>query len=753
MFRRLVMAPIALALVFALLPATARSQTPATEVITDQFIVVLLPGASARTEAQAAEAAHGVQVRHVYEHALAGFAFKGPEQAARALASNPRVRFVGQDRAVQHADQPLPTGVDRIDADTNTTARIDGVDQRVDVNVAIVDTGVEAGHPDLNVAGGVDCTGLGWSNDGHGHGTHVAGTVGALDNGFGVVGVAPGVRLWAVRVLDDGGRGSWSNIICGVDWVTGTRTDGDPSNDIAVANLSLGGNGSDDGKCGTGNDDALHRAICGSVARGVVYVVAAGNSNKDAAAYVPAAYDEVLTVSAIADSDGRPGGLGPALFHGADDTLAKFSNYGRDVDIAAPGVEILSTYKGGGYARMSGTSMASPHVAGVAALYIADHGRAEDAAGVATIRQHVVDPARGYSVAQRDPKGFTRDKDGYAEPLAYVGPRYPHDVAVTAVTAPTWLLLGTSTSVTVRVSNQGTSAESFAVTLEDATAGVALGSQSVTLAAGASASLSFTWATSGATATGDHVLRATAAPVAGETSLADNNRSATITVKTAHHDVAVTGITPPAAVVQGNSAAVAVTAANDGTYPEAFAVTLRDATDGVVIGSQSVSLPAGGATTLSFTWATSGSTTLGTHTLTATASPVSDEADVADNSRSAAVTVKGTMHVADLDAASAKAPKGAWQEAVTIAVHDMAHRPLEGAVVAGTFYHDGSSRSVACTTGATGSCTVNSGTLTSPTPKGSFVVTNVAHPNWGYAPPANHDPDGDSDGTTIVFSK
>ena len=131
----------------------------------------------------------------------------------------------------------------------------------------------------------------------NGHGTHVAGTAAAKDNSIGVVGVAPGARLWAVRVLDAGGGGSWSSIICGIDWVT-ARAD-----TIEVANMSLGGSGSE-GSC---TDHGLREAICRSTAAGVTYVVSAGNAAADAAGFVPATYDEVISVSAIADFDGQTG--------------------------------------------------------------------------------------------------------------------------------------------------------------------------------------------------------------------------------------------------------------------------------------------------------------------------------------------------------------------------------------------------------------------------------------------------------------
>jgi subtilisin family serine protease len=267
--------------------------------------------------------------------------------------------------------QTTPTGIDRVNADLSPTAAIDGVDARVDVDVAVIDTGIDLTHPDLNVhtAGARNCSTGRSANDGNGHGTHVAGTIGALDNGIGVVGVAPGARVWPVRVLNNAGSGRWSDVICGIDYVTAHASE------IEVANMSLGGPGSDS-QCGT-NQDAVHEAICASVAAGVTYVVSAGNSDQNAAGFVPAAYDEVITVSALADFNGQPGGgAAPTCRTDVDDTIADFSNWGPDIDLIAPGVCILSTWKRGGYGTISGTSMASPHVAGGAALYAANHSGA-----------------------------------------------------------------------------------------------------------------------------------------------------------------------------------------------------------------------------------------------------------------------------------------------------------------------------------------------------------------------------------------
>lgn len=754
MSRRAAVALVFVTLVFEVPTPRLVAQGPLSQVIADQYIVVLEPGFTARAEAQRAEQVLGVRALYVYEHALSGFAFRGAPRAAQALAGTPGVRFVTQDRFIHAITQTLPTGIDRIDADLNATAKIDAVDDRVNVNIAILDTGIDIDHPDLNVIGGVSCWGSTY-NDGNGHGTHVAGAAAALDNGTGVVGAAPGARLYAAKVLSDTGSGTWSSVICGIDWVTSTRTDADATNDVAVANVSLGGAGADDNNCGNSNSDALHQAICGSVARGVVYVVAAGNDNKDAAGFVPAAYDEVLTVSAVADSDGQPGGLGTATAYGADDSLASFSNWGADVDVAAPGVSILSTYKDGTYARSSGTSMAAPHATGAVALYVANHGLATDATSAATIRADVSDPTKGYSVAQGDPKGFTADRDAYPEPMISVG--LGHDVVVTGISAPAWVVQGDSVSITVDTANPGNFAENYTVTLHDDTAVSVIGSQSVSLAAGATTSLTFTWATSDTTVTGDHVLRAVASTVNGETNTTNNAKSTVVAVRQPSHDVALSSVVAPAEVVQGGSAAIVVTAVNEGTYVESFTVTLRDATDGIDIGSAGVSsLAAGASVTLSFTWATSSSTSIGTHTLIATAPAVSGETATLDNTKSTTVVVNvdsAPAHIGDLDAVSTKLTKGQWKAIVTIAVHDAAHAGVEAAVVSGKFIQGSWSLAVSCTTDAGGVCSVDSGAFPSTEGGASFVVESVTRSGISYDPGANHDPDGTSDGTSIALVK
>jgi subtilisin len=333
----------------------------------ERYIVMLKdfvasPAAVAHGHARA----HHAQLGFVYSSAIKGYSATLSAAAVRALRADPQVAAVIPDREVHLAAQTLPTGINRVDGERSSTVSGNGSGS-VNVDIAILDTGIDTSHPDLNVVGGVACNGSGY-RDGHGHGTHVAGIAAARDNGTGVVGVAPGARLWAVRVLNASGSGAASNILCGVDWVTRNAAR------IEVANMSLGGSGAEPSGAGCSTGDVLHDAVCRSVAAGVTYAVAAGNSSANAAGVVPAAYDEVITVSSLADFNGRSGGGAAATCQSdIDDTLANSSNYGRDVDLIAPGVCISSTYVGGGYRTLSGTSMASPHVAGAAALYRATH--------------------------------------------------------------------------------------------------------------------------------------------------------------------------------------------------------------------------------------------------------------------------------------------------------------------------------------------------------------------------------------------
>lgn len=353
---------IAIVLILGVLPANpVQAESPDAT----PYIIVFKDSVSPTAEAQGLAKAYGLQTGFIYQHAIKGMSAVVPAGRLIALQHDPRVAYVVEDLERSINAQTEPTGIQRIFADQNGSIGIDGSDDyRVDVDVAVIDTGIDFQHPELNVQGGVNCTTSGimvascvtGGDDDHYHGTHVAGTIGAIDNDLGVVGVAPGARLWAVKVLNKKGSGYSSWIIAGIDWVAANAAT------IEVANMSLGG---------SGFSQAEYDAIQGAVNKGVAFAVAAGNEDDDANNYSPGGFDNVLSVSALADFNGLAGGgAAPTCRTDVDDTLADFSNWGPEVDIAAPGVCILSTYplEKGEYGTISGTSMASPHAAGALAL-------------------------------------------------------------------------------------------------------------------------------------------------------------------------------------------------------------------------------------------------------------------------------------------------------------------------------------------------------------------------------------------------
>jgi subtilisin family serine protease len=331
------------------------------------------------TLARAQTEARGGELGFIYRVGLKGYSATLPKGAAEGLRQDPRVKAVRLDDEVAiPAVQKIPTGIKRVFASTNKALQIDEkANKQVNADVAVIDTGVDFEHPDLNVfertycnevGGKTTCTN-GTGTDTNGHGTHVAGTIAARDNTEGVVGVAPDARIWPVKVLDP--TATEAELVASVNWVT------ERANEIEVANMSIG--------CETlpCNFPTMGEAITKSAEKGVVFVVAAGNNAGDAKESTFGTNPDVITVSALADYDGVAEGKAAALWnpsctvekvkeneekYGADDTLATFSNFGKDIEIAAPGVCIYSTLPGKTYGYSSGTSMASPHVAGAAAI-------------------------------------------------------------------------------------------------------------------------------------------------------------------------------------------------------------------------------------------------------------------------------------------------------------------------------------------------------------------------------------------------
>lgn len=389
------------------------------------WVVVLKDG----TDPDAVANAVGASPKQRYTDALSGFAADLTEAQLQKLDRDNRVLSLNENRVLARPEpiqiapmatsdfataeaippghptpQVSPAGIQRVGTLDSPTANIDGNHDSMNVDIAVLDSGV-FNHPDLNLAGGVDCHAGDGFDDVSGHGTLVAGIAAAKDNAFGVVGVAPGARVWAIRIEDPDGTITEANVLCGIDSVRRLKK-------IEVANLSFSTEGFDRGNCGVRRGllgviavklnlsfllkklevlDPVHLAVCGIVKAGVTVVAAAGNESVDAAGRTPPAYPEVITVSAFADFDGTPGGSGPgpSCFSGAgeqDDTFASFSNFGKVVDISAPGVCVLTTSATLLYSRVTGTSFAAPHVAGAAALLKVRHPHWSPA----KIRQHIL---------------------------------------------------------------------------------------------------------------------------------------------------------------------------------------------------------------------------------------------------------------------------------------------------------------------------------------------------------------------------
>jgi len=401
------------------------------------YIVLLADGVPVDSTIAALTRAIGAPVGYKYRNAIHAFSTTLTTSQLSSLRADHRVAAVepdstftvslpAADPAVATPTQTLPLAVERIAGDRSSTKSGDG-HGTVNANVAILDTGI-APQPDLNLAGGAVCNGKDYI-DRIGHGTFVSGLAGAIDNTIGVVGVAPGVRLWAVKVFSDKGVATNASVLCGIDWVAGTRKDADPGNDITVANMSLVNTSNRTGDCGT---SAIHLAICNATAAGVTFVVAAGNDTTDFANYIPATYPEVLTVTAMADNDGAGGGAGGAFVCATrsyvDDTPAVFSNFAtlaedRAHTIAAPGACVLGMLLNGGFGLASGTSYSTPLVTGTVALCVAS-GACAGLTPSEIVAKIIADAAAQTSAKPR--YGFDGDPTHpiagrFYGPLTYVG--------------------------------------------------------------------------------------------------------------------------------------------------------------------------------------------------------------------------------------------------------------------------------------------------------------------------------------------
>ncbi len=324
-------------------------------VIPGQYIVVFDGGEVRNPTAVAREHArgHGAEVLYTYQYALEGYTARIPERLLDLVRNDPRVAYVEPDQMVEAEAQTLPWGIDRVDADLSSTKAGNGSGAITNVNAYVIDSGIDSTHRDLYVRNHVNFTGDGRNRDCYGHGTHVAGIAAAKDNARNVVGVAPGAPLTGVKVLGCSGTGANSGVIKGVDWVTANAVK------PAIATMSLSG----------GASGALDTAVKNSAASGIFYSLAAGNKGADACTYSPARAGA-----------GTDNGIATVAAADESDQEASFSNYGSCVDIWAPGTKVVSTKMGGGTTTMGGTSTATPHVGGGAALYLSRNSSASPSA-------------------------------------------------------------------------------------------------------------------------------------------------------------------------------------------------------------------------------------------------------------------------------------------------------------------------------------------------------------------------------------
>lgn len=378
-------------------------------------IVAMSPDTTEAAQ-DAAAATVGAAVRRHFHGPNAGFVVDlTPSQATRVRAL-PGVEYVQPDVTVTAARggggpttpppaEIVPPGVRRIGGTLAGQPR-----RAAGVGVAVLDTGLNLTSAELNARAGTNCVSPGTTPaDDNGHGTAIAGVIGARANGSATVGVAPDTALYSVKVLNRSNSGTLSQLLCGLDWAQANAA----RLGIRVVNMSIAAPGSDDGACGSANGDALHRAVCALTSTGVVLVAAAGNQKVDLAQTAPASYREALAVTAMSDTDGVPGAKGatPACIRGeADDRYAAYSNFAVSAaaqahTLAAPGTCVVSTGLKGGTATYYGTSLAAPHAAAAAALCLDDAGTAGPCAGLTT--DQIIARLRADALA--GPSGFAGD--------------------------------------------------------------------------------------------------------------------------------------------------------------------------------------------------------------------------------------------------------------------------------------------------------------------------------------------------------
>ncbi len=359
-----------------------------------------------------------IQSLQPFTHENNVFLIKTDYSNYRTMKDDTRILSIEPNMLLQTTgySNGMPFGVDRIEGDQRA-GMADGVDDALDVDIAVFDTGINQNNPDMRIVNCVSFVG-GSCTDTNGHGSHTAGTIAAKDNTEdNIIGVAEGARIHALKVCDNGC--TLSNLIRAADWVTAR------ANEIEVVSMSLGGYGAGADKSCTNtatHANAFQAAVCKMYEAGIIVVVSAGNDNLFTSSFFPCVWDATICVSAITDTDGKPGGLGdrePCRSSASpefDDERASFSNYGNAIDITAPGVCIKSYDANGNEYTLSGTSMSAPHVAGAAALATLNFLNPTNAAEVDQVKQFLLD--EGYP--RDSPNGWARDLDDFAEPLVKI---------------------------------------------------------------------------------------------------------------------------------------------------------------------------------------------------------------------------------------------------------------------------------------------------------------------------------------------
>lgn len=722
-----------------------------------QDVIVLLDQASDPAAiGRATAAVHGGELGHVYVN-VAGFSASLPEAAIAALSHNPNVLSIEPDQEAELFAQVTPTGIERTSATSNSVAAIDGATGNSNGGapfpfvLATIDTGVDVDHPDLN-ANAVDGVNFVRSaagdlnfNDGNGHGTHVAGTMAAIDNGDGVVGMAPGARIWAARAFGNNGRGDTSDILAAMDRVITEKDGGLP---IAVVNMSFSMSGS----------SSATPFLQQMAERGITISAAAGNYGGLGSSF-PGSSEYTISTAAAADSDGLPGGLGPETSSGDDDTIALFSNCCRTSDIAAPGVDILSTWKGGGLKSISGTSMASPHVGGAAGLFIAQYadawygGLPFDLLDTVVVREALVQTAVAggeWLVRADDPtegEYLLRADGGWTVPPV-----------VSFISEPPPFLAGVNTLlVDARDVDTTPGALSFQIDLKAADGSKTVVTPTSTeylTTGGPYGSYQLTWDAS-TVAGGTYQLSVVAVDVEGnhsDPSARLTTNQTTVVIDDGVNDAPVVDVIAPLATdgTVGGTVALQAEASDDAAVSSVSFVVTDAAAATVATLAAEETVPATPTSPAIWTafWDTI-AVSNGDYTITATAlddegvssSPDVEGPIVIDND----VATEGTLFVADLDGESVDDSGPFWYAIARVQIQDESGVPVEGATVYGDWVSSGGSTAQTWSlTDAEGWIEHRFVRLRSVSSPVTFTVNRVEHPNYTYQQLLNTDPDGDS---------